>query len=109
MSQQHLLNVRAKEKERDITLNLFDSYTPIKPKTAPNCVESEQRDLISKLIGKSFKITAGLTRGWTAQEMFELRKKAESFKANPAGLMWKLIREHNSKIKQQLCKNQNTK
>lgn len=64
--------------------------------------ESEIRDNISKLLNRSFKQVAGLTKGWTIDEMYVTYNKARSFKANPAALMWKLIREQNAKIKQQL-------
>ena len=73
-----------------------------KKKRGATSLESEQRDLLAKLLNRPFKQVAGLTRGWTNQELFEIRRKAESFKANPTALAWKLIKEHNIKIKKQL-------
>lgn len=97
----HIENARKKEKERDINENLFDKYKAKKVRGATS-PESEQRELIAKLLNRPFRQVAGLTKGWTTQELYEIRRKSESFLKNPPALMWMLIKEHNKKIKEQL-------
>lgn len=61
--------------------------------------KTEQRDLIAKLLKKPIVQIAGLTKDWTAQEMYITRRKAESFTKNPPALLWKLIKEINNEKK----------
>lgn len=102
---QNIINYRKQLERDEPKTDLFSDtlFKEIKVKkrgaTSP---ESEIRDNISKLLNRSFKQVAGLTKGWTIDEMYITYNKAKSFKANPAALMWKLIREQNAKIKQQL-------
>lgn len=108
MTNWHLENTK-KQLERDNPItDLFSDrlFSEIKKKkrgaTSP---ESEIRDLISQMLSRPFKQISGLTRGWTVDEMYITYNKAKSFKANPAALMWKLIKEKNSEIKKQLSTN----
>jgi hypothetical protein len=98
-AQNNIINLRKKTE----SFNLFSSFDfkVVKRKGATAEI-TEQRDLLAKLLNRSFSQVAGLTRNWTIQEMFEIRRKAESFKANPQALAWKLIKEHNKKIKEML-------
>lgn len=89
------------KKEKDITGNAFGDYQ-VKKKKGPTSPESEQRELIAKLIDRPFRQVAGLTKGWTLNELYLLRRRAESFSKNPMALMWKLMKEKNLEIKKQL-------
>ena len=73
-----------------------------KKKRGATSPESEIRDLISQMLSRPFRQISGLTKGWTVDEMYVTYNKAKSFKANPAALMWKLIKEKNLEIKKQL-------
>lgn len=64
------------------SLNLEKYLTP--KKKGPNSPESEQRELITKLINKPFNVVSGLTRHLSVQQMFMLYKES---KGSPA-LWW---------------------
>lgn len=61
--------------------------------------KTEQRDLIAKLLKKPIVQIAGLTKDWTAHEMYRTRRSAESFTKNPPALLWKLIKQINNEKK----------
>lgn len=101
----HLINTRKQLERDEPTTDLFSDklFAKIeKKKRGATSLESEIRDNISKLLNRPFRQVAGLTKGWTTDEMYITYNKAKSFKANPAALMWKLIKEKNAKIKEQL-------
>lgn len=56
---------------------------------------TEQRAITAEWLGISFGQITGLTRGWKTQQLFILRKEAESFEKNPKALWWKLYKERN--------------
>lgn len=98
----HLENARNREKEKEADLDPFSKYKPKKKEKVPTSPESEQRDLLAKLLNRPFRQVAGLTKGWTVDEMYKIRKRAESFIKNPQALAWKLLKQHNEEIKKQL-------
>lgn len=88
--------------EKEKPINLFEDLLKgvTKKKTerkAPNSFITEQIELTANLLGKPYKQVAGLTRDWSFQELYDTRKKAESFTKNPPALWWKLYKERKSK------------
>lgn len=73
------LFIYEKEKEINITENVFNTYIPFKEKLPKNEINHEI-DLISKIIKRPYKVVAGLTRHWTLEELRNSRIQAE--KAN---------------------------
>ena len=90
-----------KVKERDITENLFSKYE--KKKRGANSEASELREKYSLLLKRPFKAIAGLTRGWTNDELYRIYNESMKFTPNPGALLWTKIKTHNQKIKAQLC------
>jgi hypothetical protein len=48
---------------------------------------------------------AGLTRDWTTEELYRLRRESQSFTKNPRALWWKLYKQRNNEKR----KNRNNK
>lgn len=108
MENWNIINYRRQLERDEPKTDLFSDtlFAKIeKKKRGATSPESEVRDNIAKLLSRSFKQVAGLTKGWTTDEMYVTYNKAKSFKANPAALMWKLIKEKNLEIKKQLSTN----
>lgn len=93
MSQQHLLNVRAKEKERDITLNLFETYS-VEPKIdLPVNEINHLIGLTAELIKRPYGMVCGLTSDWSKDELRDIYDRAQKETRIPKDKKWWSLRK----------------
>lgn len=76
-------------KEYGISELLNKNYEKQTKKGGINSEVTEQRALLATFLDIPIGQAVGITKGWTAKQIFLLREESMRFKANPQALFWK--------------------